>query len=667
MPQFSFDDVHTLPALCRRAARETPERAVGHVQAGGEVVSQTYAGLMEEAHRVTGGLRAAGPAPGTPVLLPVQDNESFLPLFWGAVLGGFVPVPMPAPSGAAAHERLQAILGRLRDPIVVADEGLDLEPIHDDRRLVPAALRGAPPAADLHTPAPDDLAILQFSSGSTGQPKGVRLTHRNVLSNLGAIVEALRLHDGDVFSNWMPLFHDMGLIGYHLVPLSIGIPQYHLAPRNFLRRPLRWLDHLTDASATVTAAPNFGQELLLHHLGQREEAAWDLSSVRLLLNGAEPISVQVMEALMEALAPHGLAADAMLPVYGLAEATLAVTMPALGRRPTVATLDRQAFHEDRRAVPASDDDPDPIRFASEGRAIGDGEVRIVDGDDRPVPAGRVGAVQVRGPSVTEGYVRDAEATAAALTDDGWLRTGDRGFLRDGRLHVTGRLKDVVFVNGQNMHAHDLERAVIEAVSEARTGKVAVCGTSTEAGEQMVLFMAGTPSRATAERFVTAQQALRRRFGLTPDAMIPLASQEFPRTTSGKLQRYKLRDAYADGAFAELARTMADLVAEAEARRRTEAEITPPRTYREKILHRLWCRELGLPAEAIGVHDEFTDLGGESMQAASILGRLETEHRLQIPSAVLAERGTIAELADYLDEHAARVRAAGRTQRTPFSG
>ena len=659
------DPPGTLVSLLQRAAVEKPEVSL-RFPWDDEADDWPYAALYAEARRIAGGLRSEGLAPGRPVLLPIRSPAPFVRAFWGVVLAGLVPVPLPAPTrpDEAAAERLRAVQDTLAAAAVVAPrpEALVLE-AQASPRLPLDALSTAAPLESVATPSPDARALLQFSSGSTGRPTGVPLTHRNILANIRAVARHLGLGPEDAGSNWMPLFHDMGLIGYHLVPLSAGIPQYHLQTRRFLRAPLRWLDHLTEAPVTVTAAPNFGQALLLRHLDRPTDGEWDLSSVRLVLNGAEPIAPSVQRNFVEALASYGLAPEALLPVYGLAEATLAVTMPSLEADPTVAALDRSAVQSHRRAEAPDADAEAPLRYVSVGRPIEGCEVRIVDDDGQPLPERQVGHVQVRGPSVATGPY--AGATESPVTDAGWLRTGDLGFQRAGDLYVTGRADDVVIVRGQNLHANDLERAVINAVPAVRPGKVVACAAPEADEGGVVLFLAGHPSETMAEWVVSARQALRRRFGLSPIAEVPVAAREIPRTTSGKVQRYRLQDTYAEGAFDDRVRALNAVCAQRDGG--APARV-PPRTTSEQLLHALWCRELGRPAEEVGVHDHFVDdLGGTSVQAAAILGALETEHRLHVPSDVLAERGTIAALADYLDAHPARAASSSTPRRTRFRG
>lgn len=663
----------TLPALLPHAARVAPSRGVHVVEADGSITSCPYPELLDTARRIAGGLRASGVAPETPVLLPLSAPRAFVPAFWGTVLSGRVPVPLPTPDRPPAHDRLRAVAAALDAPAaIVADPdaiGDTLRPdggpmfALEDLRSEDAA--PAPPA-----PSPGDTALIQFSSGSTGAPKGVRLTHRNVHSNLRASAGALQLGEDDAFSNWMPLYHDMGLIGYHLVPLFVGIDQFHLPTAHFLRRPLRWLDHLTAQPVTVTAAPTFGQRLVLRRLeGRDAHRDWDLSDVRLLLNGAEPIDAAVMDRFAQALAAHGLARTAMHPVYGLAEATLAVTIPERpDDPPTVASWDRDAMRTDRQTRPAPTDAEDPRRSVAVGVPVDGCEVRVVDADDAPCPDGTLGHVQVRGDSIMPGYV-DADSDSDSddpepFTPDGWLRTGDLGVLCDGRLHVTGRQRDRLIVRGQTLHALDLERAVARAVPGVRPGKVAVCGPEDDDTGDVVLFLAGRPTEAIAERFVAARRVLQRQYGLTPDALVPVSSRAFERTTSGKLRRYRLRAAYDNGAFEEAVAALRSLL-----RRQVEreaADATPPQTPYQTIVHRLWVRELGRAPETIGIHQHFRDdLGGTSVQAASILGRLESEHGLRVPSSALEDRGTIKELAAYIEAHASRLRSGGR--RSAFGG
>lgn len=320
-----------------------------------------------------------------------------------------------------------------------------------------ADLRTGTAPAQLPTVAGGDLAFLQFSSGSTGAPRGVELTHDNVLANLDQARSASAARPDDVLVSWMPYFHDMGLIGTHLTPLAIGLKQVRIPPLAFAKRPALWFTTAHRHRATLLSAANFALALAVRRVPAETLAGLDLSAVRCVVVGAEPISPAVWRSFLAHTRPAGLDPAALRPVYGLAEATLAVTFPPPGEVAVPHVLDRAELSQGR-AVPTRPG-PHAVELMDLGHPVADCAVRVVDDHGRPLADQRIGQIEVRGPNVARGYHRDPQASRDTFVD-GWLRTGDLGFLRDGRLCVTGRAKDVVFVNGRTFHAADLETVAV---------------------------------------------------------------------------------------------------------------------------------------------------------------------------------------------------------------
>ncbi|EGX56844.1 polyketide synthase, partial [Streptomyces zinciresistens K42] len=550
MPTAGRPAAATLLDILLDAARETPGQTVVHVRGDGVEHTVTFARLRDDALRVAGGLRAAGLAPGTPVPLLAEHADAFQPLFWGALAAGLVPVPL-APDARRAGP-VWEFLGR--PPLLVDETTAALRdalpgPV---RSLELGELRTSDPLAALPRRDPGDLAFLQFSSGSTGAPKGVELTHEAVLANLRQIRSAMAITPDDVIATWMPYFHDMGLIGTHLVPMAAGLRQVRLEPPAFARRPALWLETAARHRATLLSAANFALALVNRRVPEETWARLDLGAVRLMLVGAEPIAPRVWREFIRRAAPSGLDPRAMLPVYGLAEATLAVTVPPLGERAEPLRLDRRALSRGR-AVPARPG-PDTVEFMDVGRPVPDCAVRITGAGGESVGDGRVGRVEVRGPQVARGYHREPEAGAAAFAD-GWLRTGDLGFLREGRLCVTGRHKDVVFVDGRTFHAADLEETAA-ATPGLPGGTVAVIGSAdpdTGRDRVAVFVQWARPAPAEARPVLAAVTArVREALGHGDVRVLPLPPGAFPRTTSGKLRRALMRDRFEAGAYAPVA-------------------------------------------------------------------------------------------------------------------
>ncbi|MFE0918959.1 amino acid adenylation domain-containing protein [Streptomyces nigra] len=631
----------TLLDVLLHAAEDVPGQEIVHVRDDGHDHVVTYAALRDDALRVAGGLRATGPAPGTPVPLLADSGADFQPLFWGALGAGLVPVPL-APEAQRVGP-VWELLGR--PPVLVDDrtEGLLAElpgPVHALRL---AELRTSAPLREPARPAPGDLAFLQFSSGSTGSPKGVELTHEAVLANLRQIRTAMAITPDDVLATWMPYFHDMGLIGTHLVPLAAGLKQVRIEPLAFAKHPVRWLETAARHRATLLSAANFALALTLRRVPDAAWAGLDLSHVRLLLVGAEPIAPRVWREFAARAGQAGLDTTAMLPVYGLAEATLAVTVPPLGETAQPLRLDRRELSAGR-AVPG---EGDAVELMDVGRPVPGCSVRITDGTGRVLEAGRVGHIEVRGPQVARGYHRDPGASEAAFTD-GWLRTGDLGFLHDGRLCVTGRHKDVVFVGGRTFHAIDVEETAA-ATPGLPGGTVAVVG-STDPGtghDRVVVFVQwARPARATAPPVLGAVAArVRRALGHDDVRVLPLPPGAFPRTTSGKLRRALMRERFEAGAYTRVEERFAGAFDERGGGR--PGVVPPSRRQAEETVRRIWARTLDLAPERIGPQDEFFALGGSSVKAMEVLAALEEAFGVPLEPRVVRDHDTVTALAGHV--------------------
>ncbi|MGW4755156.1 amino acid adenylation domain-containing protein [Streptomyces chartreusis] len=641
----------TLLDILLHAAEDTPGQVVVHVRGDGGEHTVSFAELRDDALRVAGGLHAAGLEPGTSVPLLAGLGEDFQPMFWGALAAGLVPVPL-APEARRAGP-VWEFLGR---PAVLVDdttEDLLGEFPGPVRALRLGELREGRPPRELPAWAPHDLAFLQFSSGSTGAPKGVELTHEAVLANLRQIRTAMAITSDDVVATWMPYFHDMGLIGTHLVPMAAGLKQIRLEPLTFAKRPALWLETVARHRATLLSAANFALALAVRRVPDDAWAGLDLSSVRLMLIGAEPIAPRVWREFTARAGAAGLAATAMLPVYGLAEATLAATVPPLGEVAAPLRLDRKALSRGRAVLVRPG--PDAVEFMDVGRPVPDCQVRVTDGAGGSLGEGRVGHVEVRGPQVARGYHRTPEASAAAFSE-GWLRTGDLGFLNDGRLCVTGRHKDVVFAGGRTFHAPDLEETAA-ATPGLPEGTIAAIGSPDPetGGDRVVVFVQwARPAPAKALPVLDAATTrVRETLGHDDVRVLPLPPGAFPRTTSGKLRRALMRDRFEAGAYTAVEeRLVAGRAREAGPhgqRGERRAWSCEPRSRRdvEETIRGIWARALGLPPADIDRNARFFALGGSSLKAMEVLAGIEDSFPVTVEPRALRDHDTVAGLADHV--------------------
>ena len=414
-------------------------------------------------------------------------------------------------------------------------------------------LTSAGPLAQRPAIGPDDIAFLQFTSGSTADPKGVVLTHRNLLANMRTIGDYVNPIPGDVFVSWLPLYHDMGLIGAVLTTLYHAVPLVLMSPLAFLLRPERWLWAIHKHRGSLSAAPNFAYELCVKKIAPEKLAGLDLSSWRMTLNGAEPISYQACERFAERFAAHGYPATAMTPTYGLAECSLALAMTPLQRLPRLDHVDRDALGRERKAEPV-EPSPEALTFVSCGAALPAHEIRIVDpSSGRELGERREGRLQFRGPSATGGYFKNEAATRSLLTEDGWLDSGDLAYVAEGEVYVTGRIKDVIIRGGRNLYPHELEEAVGE-LEGVRKGCVAVFGARCEGASTEELVVLAETREQDPDRRGSIEAAIRGAttdlLGQPPDVVLLAPPHTVLKTSSGKIRRAACRQLYEEGTLLE---------------------------------------------------------------------------------------------------------------------
>jgi fatty-acyl-CoA synthase len=552
--------LRTLADVLRWQAEAEPGRVHLFLQEGdGRERPITYGELRARALAVAAGLHARGLRPGDAVGLMLRTEEDFFYAFFGTLLAGGVPVPIYPP---ARLDRLEEYA--LRHAAILKNADARVLITFRQAERIARALAAQVPSLDgvtmverlavpgLEAPtirlAPDVPALIQYTSGSTGEPKGVLLTHANILANIRAIARGIAISPDDVAVSWLPLYHDMGLIGSWLAALFFGIPIVILSPLAFLSRPARWLWALHAHRGTLSAAPNFAFELCVRKVADEEIRGLDLSFWRAAFNGAEPVSPETIERFTRRFAPYGFKPEAMCPVYGLAESSAALTVPPLTRGPWVERAAREPFERSGEARPASPDDPNPLRFVSCGRALPEHEVRIVDAQGRAVRERVEGRVQFKGPSITAGYFRNPEATRAVV-QDGWIDSGDLGYLADGELFITSRRKDLIIKGGRNLYPQEVEE-VVSDIPGIRKGCVAAFGVAEpEIGTEHLVVVAES-RQTTPEARARLQAAVIERvvdvLGIPPDTVVISVPGAVLKTSSGKVRRSATREAYLGG-------------------------------------------------------------------------------------------------------------------------
>jgi 1-acyl-sn-glycerol-3-phosphate acyltransferase len=548
-----------LAVLDWHVQRHPERRHIAYDAGDGRVEELTYAQLQWRARAVATGLIDQGLEPGDAVGIMLPTELDYFTAFLGVQLAGGIPVPLYPPvrrSQIEDHLRRQAAI--LRTALVkVLITFAEVRPLARllrtqvpslHRVVTVAELEQEPPAVHLPTVSANDIAFLQFTSGSTGDPKGVVLTHANLLANLRAAGRALDLTSADRVVSWLPLYHDMGLIGAWMGSLYFAMPLSLMSPLTFLVRPSSWLWAVHWARGTASAAPNFAYELCLKKVADDEIEGLDLSSWRLALNGAESVSPETVGRFIERFSAYGFKTGAMLPVYGLAESSVALAFPPTGRGPVIDRVVREPFQRTGRAEPAAADDETPLRFVSCGPPLGGHEIRVVDSTGREARERQEGRVEFRGPSTTSGYYRNPEATRRLFRGD-WLDSGDLGYLAAGELYVTGRAKDVIIRAGRNIYPHEVEE-MVGALEGVRKGCVAVFASAdTRSGTERMVVMAETREEEAEEL-----EALRERIaaaaldltGVPVDEVVLAPPRTVRKTSSGKIRRAASRELYEQG-------------------------------------------------------------------------------------------------------------------------
>jgi len=516
----------------------------------------TYGGLTAGARRVAAGLQQLGLEPADTVAIILPTSRDYFFCFFGVLMAGGIPVPLYPPVRPTQIEehlrRHRGILANARVKVLVTLP--DVMPVARLLKLQVETMRRVTTVAELSgqnasfTPVPGataDVAFLQYTSGSTGDPKGVVLTHANLLANIRAMGQVTRVTSTDVFVSWLPLYHDMGLIGAWLGSLYHGFPLVIMPPLSFLARPERWLQAINRHGGTISASPNFGYELCVRRISDRDMEGLDLSSWRLAFNGAEPVTPEAVANFCTRFGPCGFRKEAMTPVYGLAESSVGLAFPPLGRGPVIDRIDREIFARSGTAVQVTGRDVPALEFVACGQPLPNHQIRIVDPSGRELPEREEGSLQFKGPSATTGYFRNPAGTARLFRGD-WLDSGDLAYMAGGDVYITGRVKDIVIRGGRNVYPHELEEAVGN-VESIRKGCVAVFGSRDPAtGTERLVVLAESRRKdppAVAELKKQINTIAVDLLDMPPDEIVIAPPGTVLKTSSGKIRRAASRELY----------------------------------------------------------------------------------------------------------------------------
>ncbi len=515
----------------------------------------TYRDLWNSARRVATGLNILGVEQGQSIALMLPTSRDFLASFFGILMAGAVPIPIYPPF------RLAQIEEHIKRQVKILDNAqARLLITVDEAMKVGNYLKASlPDLIDVTTydalrsdkisgivrRSGNDTAFMQYTSGSTGTPKGVVLTHKNLLANVRAMGKALGVTPDDTFISWLPLYHDMGLIGAWLGSLYHGFPLVLMPPLSFIARPQRWLQAISKHKGTLSAAPNFAYEICVKKIRDEDIQGLDLSSMRFSCNGAEPVHHETLKSFIERFSRWGYRQSALSPVYGLAECSVGLAFPPLDRGPKVDIVRTDAMHKHGKAVPALEHESGTLHIVACGYPLPDHEIRIVDEHNHEIGERQVGLLQFRGPSATAGYYRNKTATEALLYND-WLNSGDYAYIADGEIYITGRSKDLIIRAGRNIYPYELEQGVGQ-LQGIQKGNVAVFGSKDKAqGTEKLVILAETRERRP-EKLEALKQKITaltiELIQMPPDDIVLAPLRTILKTSSGKIRRVECRELY----------------------------------------------------------------------------------------------------------------------------
>jgi microcystin synthetase protein McyG len=616
-----------LSDLLERAALR--DKGVVYIQSDGSEHFQPYNHLLEEGKRILAGLRKFGLKPQDQVIFQIDKAQDFIPAFWGCILGGFVPVPI---SIAPTYEQLNSTINKLHNawqmlaqPLVLTSSNLapkirSLSTFLNDSNFqveTVANLRNNQPEQIIHGSLADDLALLLLTSGSTGMPKAVMLTHSNLLSMSAGTVQMNHFSSQDVTLNWMPLDHVGAIAFLGLMAIDLGCQQIQVPTDFILKNPLKWLELIERHQATISWAPNFAFSLINERAKEINQRTWDLSSMRFLVNAGEQIVAKTARQFLKLLDKHGLPANALRPAFGMSETCSGITWS------TGFSLDNSS---------------DDMSFVELGGPIPGAALRIVDDNNQIVSEGTTGRLQVKGPSVTQGY--NPERNNEVFSEEGWFTTGDIGYLQQGCLVLTGRDKDDIIINGINYYSHEIEAVVEELenieISYTAAGAVRLSGDNSD--KLVIFFVAKTEEPTELKELMKKIRGhIVKNVGVNPDYLVPVTKETIPKTAIGKIQRAQLSQRFEAGEFASIIQQWTQKPA--------KSIQATPLTEIERQIATIWQDVLGI-AE-VGLDDNFFELGGHSLLLVETQSKLQALFGSSFSVVEMFKYPTIQTLAQYL--------------------
>ncbi|MCL2841163.1 MAG: AMP-binding protein [Defluviitaleaceae bacterium] len=641
--------------LC--AADEHPYKGINYFNESGHTTFLSYINLVEKSRKCLNALNIKGIKRGDIIIVDIVDPINFFITFWACVLGGIIVAPISHPTSteltSPGMAKLFKVWKTLNKPTIIIEEhrrktykNIIEDEIYCDLKLLSFNELNSSEMADVVRTDINDLLVIQFSSGSTGTPKGVMLTNKNILTGVISISRCLESEEDDTVCTWLPHTHDMGLFGQLLTPVAAGNNIYVCLPMTFIRAPQLFLQNVARHKVKWFFCTNFGFEWMNKNISDEKLSSLDLTSLKYIMNGAEPISVSVTNQFIEKFGRAGFKPEMMRPGYGLAEATLGVSISIVGDSPIIDRVLRKQFVNEGIAVVSHfQDKQDVLLLVHVGIPFDGISVRIADDKGYLLNEEMVGEVQIKGDSVTSGYYRNDEANANLFVD-GWLRTGDLGFMRNGSLVICGRKKDIIIVNGQNYYSHDLEEALYE-LGIFQRGNIAIVGLYNPVSQQeeVILFFKGKfDNKKYPKMYGHVISKMYDLFGIKITYIIPVS--KIPKTTSGKLQRFELRSCYENGDYNEFIGNFLNQ------QRSLNILYESPENQLETLLCKIWSDVLDIPEKNISMSSSFVTLGGNSVKAYKVHGEIERHLQEEIDTELLIKCHTIREMRIYLEARSA---------------
>lgn len=628
------------------------QRFVGFIEGQDQEKQITFESLYQRSLGLLKVLQQRNVCKGDYLILFLNNNEQMVDIFWACQFGGIIPVPLAVGISDQHRQKVFNVAEKLGKTFLYTNRKtlLKLEASAQDAAVKSICKKLSDNAilteeiVDISIPGkietihPEDISFIQFSSGSTGSPKGVVLKHRNLIANIEGIQQCAAFSTNDISLGWMPLTHDMGLIGFHLNPIVCNYSHYIMRTDLFVRRPLYWMTMTSEKKATVLCSPNFGYKHFLNAYERKGLSNIDLSSVRLIFNGAEPISVNLCENFTDELNQYGLSKRSMFAVYGLAEASLVVSFPPIGADLEVVQVQRKSLSIGGQVEFDGDVDVDnSVSLVGVGTPITNCKVRISDQQGNEFPEETVGHIHIGGGNVTEEILGD---DGSIFFDGGWVNTGDLGFVSERGLFITGRHKEILFVNGQNFYPYDIED-ILHQLPNLELGKVVVAGVPSRKNdlEEVLVFILHKGNLQEFLPYVTGVKALaNEQFGIEVHQVIPI--RKVPKTTSGKLQRSLLADEYQNGLYDEIIDQIKELASQNQGADFEDLS--------DEIINsiRQICIE-ALPDKTFSIHDSLLELGASSLALVEIHTGLDELYPGKIEITDLVDHPSIEDLVKFL--------------------